>query len=157
MTNRPSRYLRREILTDNFPGTLFLFDTSALARRRHPAVRETILQAIEDGVAATCITVELEMGYSARHADELDALLQNRRDALTRLPITEHIAERAQQVQLLMARKGLHRAAGVVDLLTAAIAEYAHAVVVHYDADFDHIASVTGQQTSWILPPGEVD
>lgn len=139
------------------PGTLFLFDTSALARRRHQVVRDTIAQAIDDGVAATCVTIDLELGYSARNADEIAAMAALRADALVRLPLTEVIAERARQVQLRMARRGLHRAAGVIDLLTAAIAEHHRATIVHYDADFDHIASVTGQQTSWIVPQGSVD
>jgi len=34
-----------------------------------------------------------------------------------------------------------HRAAGVIDLLTAAVAEHHGAVVLHYAADFEHIAA----------------
>jgi hypothetical protein len=45
----------------------------------------------------------------------------------------------------------------VPDLLVAAIAEAASLTVLHYDADFDHIASVTHQPTEWIVPPGSVD
>jgi predicted nucleic acid-binding protein len=36
-----------------------------------------------------------------------------------------------------MARKGLHRAAGIVDLLTAAVAEFHGAVILDYDEDFE--------------------
>lgn len=55
-----------------------------------------------------------------------------------------------------MARRSQHRAAGIVDLLTAAIAEHHGAVVLHYDCDFDHIAAVTGQQTRWVVDRGTV-
>lgn len=40
-------------------------------------------------------------------------------------------------------------------LLTAAAAERYDAVL-HYDADFEHIAAVTGQTTDWIIPRGSV-
>jgi hypothetical protein len=30
-------------------------------------------------------------------------------------------------------------------------------IVVHYDADFDRIAAVTGQPTEWIAQPGSID
>lgn len=55
-----------------------------------------------------------------------------------------------------MAAAGQHRAAGVVDLLTAAVAEYHRAVVLHYDADFEHIAAITGQAHKWIVPRGTI-
>jgi hypothetical protein len=29
--------------------------------------------------------------------------------------------------------------------------------VLHYDADFDHIATVTGQSTQWIVERGSVN
>jgi predicted nucleic acid-binding protein len=56
-----------------------------------------------------------------------------------------------------------HRGAGVIDFLTASIAEhYANlehygAAVLHYDADFDLIAKFTRQSTRWIAPRGPLD
>jgi hypothetical protein len=29
--------------------------------------------------------------------------------------------------------------------------------VLHYDADFDKIATVTGQPTEWVVPRGSID
>jgi predicted nucleic acid-binding protein len=72
------------------------------------------------------------------------------------LPITEVIAERARDVQIRMAARGHHRAAGVIDLITAAVAEHHGAVVLHYDADFEHIAAVTGQLQAWVAPRGDL-
>jgi hypothetical protein len=53
-----------------------------------------------------------------------------------------------------MAARGHHRASGVIDLLTAAVAEHHGAVILHYDADFEHIAATTGQPHAWIVPRG---
>ena len=39
----------------------------------------------------------------------------------------------------------------------AATAEIANLTILHYDADFDLIASVTGQSCQWIVPVGYVD
>jgi predicted nucleic acid-binding protein len=36
------------------------------------------------------------------------------------------------------------------------VAEHHGAVVLHYDADFEHIAATTGQQQRWIVPRGTV-
>ena len=38
----------------------------------------------------------------------------------------------------------------------AACAESAGLTVLHYDADFDRIASVTGQAVQWVVPRGSV-
>lgn len=56
----------------------------------------------------------------------------------------------------MLAARRQHRAAGIVGLLTAAIAEVHRATVLHYDADFDQIAALTGQQVRWVGPRGSV-
>ena len=48
------------------PGPLYLIDTSAHARGHHPLVRNVIAGLIGDRAAATCVTVDLEAGYSDR-------------------------------------------------------------------------------------------
>lgn len=136
---------------------LFLIDTSALARLREPAVRAVLAGLIADHSAATCITVDLEAGYSARSAPDVQRTRELRRELYEVLPVSETIAERAREVQVRMASRGHHRAAGVVDLLTAAVAEHHGAVVLHYDADFEHIADSTGQPQRWVVPRGTVN
>jgi predicted nucleic acid-binding protein len=135
-------------------GQLYLIDTSAHLRTQHPAVRAIITGLIADQAAATAVTVDLEAGYSGRSAADVRAIAQRRQALYTVLPINEVIAQRARDVQVAMAATGHHRAAGVIDLLTAALAEYHRAVVLHYDADFEHIAAVTGQAHKWIVPRG---
>jgi predicted nucleic acid-binding protein len=139
--------------TDN----LYLIDTSAQARIRHPEVRKIIAGLIADRAAATCVTVDLEAGYSGRDFTDVRVIAERRRSLYVVLPITEVIAERAREVQARMAARGHHRAAGVIDLITAAVAEYYGAAVVHYDADFEHIAAVTSQPHAWIAPRGTLD
>ncbi len=43
------------------------------------------------------------------------------------------------------------------DLLIAAAAEARGLTVLHFDADFDRIAAITGQSSQWILPAGSID
>ena len=136
------------------PGRLYLIDTSAFARISHETVRATIGGLIVDHLAATCVTVDLEAGYSGRDEPDVRAIAARRRTHYVTLPITETIAERAREVQIRMAARGHHRAAGMVDLLTAAVAAHHGAVILHYDADFEHIAATTGQQHSWVAPRG---
>jgi predicted nucleic acid-binding protein len=139
------------------PGQLYLIDTSAHARTAHPAVRNIIVGLITDRAAATCITVDLEAGYSGRDLTDVQTIGQRRRSLYVVLPISEVIAERARDIQVRMAARGHHRAAGVIDLLTAAVAEHHGAIVLHYDADFEHIAATTGQPHAWVVPRGSIN
>jgi len=77
--------------------------------------------------------------------------------ALTHLLETtaDHL-RRARQVQRMLAAKH-QRGRKVPDLLIAAAAESRGLTVLHYDADFDLIASVTGQSCEWVVPAGSVD
>jgi predicted nucleic acid-binding protein len=49
-----------------------------------------------------------------------------------------------------------HRRVKHVDLLIAAAAESAGMALLHYDADFETIAAITGQPTRWIAPRGSL-
>jgi predicted nucleic acid-binding protein len=139
------------------PGQLYLIDTSAHARIDHPPVRNVLAGLLADRAAATCVTVDLEAGYSGRNVDDVRTIAERRRSLYVVLPISEVVTERARDVQIRMAARGYHRAAGVIDLLTAAVAEHHGAVVLHYDGDFEHIAAVTGQPHTWIVPRGTID
>lgn len=116
-----------------------------------------ILGLLADRVAATCVMVDLEAGYPGRNATDVRAIAERRRSRYVALPINEAVADRAGEVQVRMAVRGQHRAAGVIDLITAAVAEQHGAVVLHYDADFEHIAAVTGQPHVWVAARGSID
>jgi predicted nucleic acid-binding protein len=136
--------------------TLFLADTSAYTVARRSSTAEMRLRSLAaDGTLATFVTVDLKLGYSARDPVEHRGIFRIR-SRLVQLASVDEIALRAREVQALMAARSQHRAAGVMDLLTAAAAEHYGASVLHYDADFNHIAAVTGQPVDWVAPRGSV-
>ncbi|MBA2471356.1 MAG: PIN domain-containing protein [Pseudonocardiales bacterium] len=136
------------------PGGLYLADTSAIARVACPAVHQELSRLGRLGLLATCVTVDLEVLYSARTPAEHATTAARRAAGLVDLPLNSDIGARARAVQAMLAARSQHRAAGIVDLLTASTAEHYHAIVLHYDSDFDHIAAVTGQDTRWVVPRG---
>lgn len=100
--------------------------------------------------------IDLEVLYSARSPTEYEILLAERRAKYANLPITPQICARAVEVQAKLARRSQHRGCGTSDLLIAACAEAYWVPVLHYDRDFDLIASITGQPVQWVVPPGSV-
>ena len=133
---------------------MFLLDTSVLTRLRAPSIVQRIEQHDGDGLARTSMT-DLEIGFSARSADEWDRLVAALA-AFRRIDVEAHHFDRAQQVQRRLVADGL-RGRKVPDLLIAAVAEATSLIVLHYDADFDHIATVTGQPTQWVVERGSID
>jgi predicted nucleic acid-binding protein len=132
-----------------------LLDTSVLTRLREPAVRAAIEERAQRGELARTGISDLEIGFSARNAAEWDRLA----DAVLVFELVESTAEhvhRARQTQRLLAAKH-QRGRKVPDLLVAAAAEARNLTVLHYDADFDLIAAVTGQSCEWVLPAGSID
>ncbi|HMS14728.1 MAG TPA: hypothetical protein PKD80_16635 [Microthrixaceae bacterium] len=130
---------------------MFLLDTSVLARLRVPSIRRRIEELDAAGLARSSMT-DLEIGFSARNADETDRLAVAL-GAFRRIDVEAHHFDRAHQVQRNLAADGL-KGRKVPDLLVAAAAAL---TVLHYDADFDHIAAVTGQPTEWIVERGSID
>jgi predicted nucleic acid-binding protein len=94
------------------------------------------------------------VGYSARDAEEWDRLL-DALDPFDRVETTAAHLRRALQVQRLLAQSS-QRGRKIPDLLIAAAAEQLDVPVLHYNADFDAIASVTGQRCRWVVPAGSV-
>jgi hypothetical protein len=132
-----------------------LVDTSVLTCLRTAAVRVAIESRAERGELARAGISDLEIGYSARSALEWDRLA----GALGVFDLVETTADhlrRARHVQRLLAAKH-QRGRKVPELLVAAAAEARNLTVLHYDADFDRIANVTGQPCEWIVPAGSVD
>ncbi len=135
--------------------TLFLADTSAWHRSDHPEVSALWRRHLEADAIATTDPIRLEVLYSARSPEEYHRLA-DRLDALRQLPCGGAAFRRALEVQRLLARRPLHHRVPVGDLLIAAAAELSGATVWHYDADYDRIASVTGQPVEWIAPRGSL-
>ena len=134
---------------------VYLIDKSALARMQHRAVAERLAPIIESGEAATCSMVDLEVLYSTRNREEHSRVRARRALAYRKVDLTEAVFNRAIDVQGLLARRGRHRLP-IPDLIIAAAAEAARMTVLHYDADFDTIAAVTGQDMEWVVPRGSL-
>jgi predicted nucleic acid-binding protein len=134
----------------------FLADTSAFARVSQPAVSGAFAPLIAAGQVALCAPVVFELGYSARSRADYDAIMV-RLDAYETVPTTDGDLQRALEVQQLLADRGQHRALSLVDALVAAIAESRDLTVLHYDADFETVAAVTGQRHHWIVGRGTAD
>jgi predicted nucleic acid-binding protein len=132
-----------------------VLDTSVLTRLRAPAVRAAVEPRARSGELARAEISDLEIGFSARNAEEWDALI-DALDAFELLHTTADHLRRAKQVQRLLAAKH-QRGRKVPDLLVAAAAESSGLTVLHYDADFDLIANATRQACEWVLPAGSVD
>lgn len=133
---------------------MYVLDTSVLTRLRAPSILQRIEELDGLGLSRTSIT-DLEVGFSARSADEWDRLAAAL-GAFRKVHLEARHFDRAQQVQRLLAARGM-RGRKVPDLLIAAVAETASLTVLHYDNDFDHIAAVTGQPTEWIVERGSID
>lgn len=137
--------------------TLYLSDTSAWHRAIHPEVATAWERRLVENSLATCSQVRLEILYSARGADDYQELSAELL-ALHQLPCGAEQFEKALQTQQALARQGglHHRSVKIPDLVVAACAEAADAVVWHYDEDYDTIAEITGQPTEWIAPRGSL-
>ena len=134
----------------------YLVDTSAFARLSQPRVSAAFAPLAAAGRVAMCAPVAFELGFTARGAAE-HADIMHRLEAFETAPVAESDHRRALGIQRLLARKSQHRALSLVDALVAAIAENRNLTVLHYDADFELVSSVTGQPNQWIVPRGTAD
>lgn len=134
----------------------FLADKSVLARTHQPAVLGVVGPLVRSGLIATCGIVESEMLFSARNLAEHDETRRRLR-AFEWLTTPDEVWHRMHEVQRALTKSGNHRSVPIPDLVIAATAERHGVTVLHYDADFDVIAAVTGQPMRWVLPRGNAD
>jgi predicted nucleic acid-binding protein len=124
----------------------WLIDKSALARLAATPDHTDWNQRIERGLVRIATVTLLEVGYSARSANEHHTAISM--PPISLMPV-EHLTPAAEDrtvgVQRLLAARGQHRAPFIPDLLIAAIAERARCVVLHMDKDFELISQITGQ------------
>lgn len=126
--------------------TIWLIDKSALVRLAASPDAATWANRIQRGLVRISTVTRLEVGFSARSANEL--LQSTSKPPLASLPVeylTPKIEDRAVAVQLALAELGHHRAPSIPDLLVAATAEAAALTVLHLDKDFEIIAEITRQ------------
>lgn len=132
-----------------------LVDASLISRLGEGTVRAEVEPLVQAGRVGRAGITDLEVGYGARNAKEWDQDLAD----LSVFELVETTADhvrRARQVQRLLASRS-QRGRKIPDLLIAAAAEEAQLILLHYDADFDLIAKVTGQRCQWVVPAGTID
>lgn len=133
----------------------YLGDTSALARRGQPAIAARLVPLLEAGLVARCTPTDLEAGFSSS-SPAGHAAMRHERSAWPFVAMDQRVLDRAVEVQDKLAARSQQRGAKIADLLIAAAAEAAGLVILHYDHDFDLIATVTHQPVEWIVPVGTV-
>jgi predicted nucleic acid-binding protein len=135
----------------------YLVDKSALARFETSAKVNAVLgPLLVEGEVATCGVIDLEVLYSAESPSAYVGLATGLRK-LPRVPMSEEVLDRALEIQGQLAQCSQHRGVRLPDLLIAACAERAELTILHYDADYERIAEVTGQPVQWVVPRGSVD
>jgi predicted nucleic acid-binding protein len=139
--------------TKPYGGETFIADKSAWAHAQHPRVNRQFSSALRNGQIATSPIVNLELLYSARDGESFDRLAADLAE-LRDVPLTRSVTNAAQRAlrKLAHLRPGRHRSVSLPDLLIAAAAEDAAVGVLHYDEDFDTLATVLAFQSRWIAP-----
>jgi predicted nucleic acid-binding protein len=133
----------------------YLLDTGVLKRLDRSPVRDVVQPLVLDNQVGWATICDLEVGYSARNADEWDGLIAALNVAASVETTAVHV-RRALQVQRLLASRS-QRGRKIPDLLLGATAEDLGLTVLHYDADFDLISAVTGQPCQWVVPRGSAE
>lgn len=136
--------------------TTHLAATSVFARLTKPSVAAAFAPLAAEARVALCAPVAFELGFSARNPDDYLAVAA-RVSAFPAAVVTDADHRRSLEVQALLAHQGRHRALSLVDALVAAVAEARGLTILHYDADFELVAGVTGQRHEWIVQRGTAD
>lgn len=110
---------------------------------------------LEQGRVGRCVLSDLELGFSARNANEWDAVQHALRvfpsGNLVPADIDQALeTQRALEVVGFKVRK-------LPNLLIAAVALRMELTLLHYDRDFHLIAELTGQPTRWVVELGTID
>ncbi len=134
----------------------YLVDNSAWNRLKYASVAARLRPLVDAGLVATCGALEVEALYSARNDAEHARLRSQRAAIFTYLDTEEVDWQQALETQHLLAKNSQHRGPRVPDLLIAAVAQRYELTLLHYDSDFDRIASVTEQAMEWVVSRGSV-
>jgi len=134
----------------------YLADTSVFGRLTKAPVAAAFAPLAAEGAVGVCAPVLFELGYATRNSADYD-VLTDRLKSFPPIAVTEADHRRALDVQAALVARGQHRAISFVDALVAATAEARDLAILHYDADFELIASVTGQSHQWIVTRGTAD
>jgi predicted nucleic acid-binding protein len=137
-------------------GAIFLADTSVyVLRNRSESVKRRFDALLAEGRLAACQMTALEWLNNAPDPATY-ARLQSALNAHRWLDVSSASMDRAVSVHQELGTRSQHRNFRLPDLIIAATAELNGATVLHYDADYDRIAAITGQPCEWVVPRGSI-
>jgi predicted nucleic acid-binding protein len=133
-----------------------LFDTGVWtwARdRRFPQLARWFNEQVAAGRVLVCDLVALELirlTPNENRAQEVTARL----DAFESVSMPADLWNQARKLQTRLSVNGDHRRVPPVDLLIGAAAVKASVPIVHYDRDYERIASISTLEHHWLVPDG---
>lgn len=137
----------------------FIVDNSVWARlSTSPDVRARLVALVNlhgPNAIMICPPVVAEVGFSARSGADHDQVMRQ----LAAFPECPQVPTSADVLELQnrLWNGGLLRSVGAIDTLIAAYGISNDATILHYDTDFEHVASVApGFKHAWIVPRGAV-
>lgn len=137
-------------------GAIYLADTSTyVLRGQFPQVRSRFDRLLTEGRLAMCQMTALEILNNAPDPAGSDSLWRAL-NAHRWIDVSTATMDRAMEVHRELAATSQHRSFTLPDLIIAATAELNGATVLHYDADYDRIAAITGQPTEWVAARGSL-
>jgi predicted nucleic acid-binding protein len=137
-------------------GAVYLADTSVyVLAGRDKAVHDRFAALLTEGRLAACQMTALEYLNNAPDPKGYE-VLWGALHAQRWMDVTTAVMDRALAVHRELAAKSQHRHFRLPDLIIAATAEEHGATVLHYDADYDRIAQVTGQPVEWVATKGSL-
>lgn len=135
-------------------GDIYLADTSVyVLQGRHPQVHRRFEELLTTGRLAACQMTALEFLNNAPDPKGYETLWRALH-AQRWMDVTSEAMDRALDVHRRLAADSQHRHFRLPDLIIAATAELNGATVLHYDADYDRIAEITGQPMEWVAGKG---
>lgn len=136
-------------------GAVYLADTSVFVLQARPQVRRRFADLLAQGRLAACQMTSLEYLNNASDPNGYE-LLWDALHGMRWIDVTAQAMDRALEVHRRLATQSQHRHFRLPDLIIAATAELAEVTVLHYDADYDRIARITGQPVEWVVEKGSL-
>jgi predicted nucleic acid-binding protein len=126
----------------------YLADTSTVIRlRRGRDIAPPWVDMVQAGLVGVCPAVEAELLRAVASGSDRDQLRQMLRGLFAWHPMPDSAWRFVERTQDDLINVGRHKGPSVVDLLVAATAQAWDLTVLHVDADFETVASVTNLRT----------
>ncbi|WP_369635842.1 PIN domain-containing protein [Nocardia sp. JMUB6875] len=123
--------------------TGYLLDTSALWYIfRNPDEAERWREPARVGSLYICEPTKAEFLFSAKGPAHRDEMLEALDGLCKSAPVPKSAWRWVDSAQYKLTQRGLHRSAGVVDLVVCATAVHHDLTVLHIDNDFTTVSSV---------------